>query len=724
MLRLLVSSLLVFSAFFFIRFEAALAADNVDLIVRFQAGLSESSIDNFLRDQGAERVGEPTPLNIVFVDLPAKTTAAAGRTAFSNESDVLYAELNADVTALQEPQTFPNDDNAEFDKQWGLHQDGLNLIGVEDADIDAPEAWDVTTGSTSTVIAVLDTGVDVEHEDLELRLWENPGETENNNSDDDGNELEDDFNGWNFVDDTDELDVEGAAKSGAFASHGTHIAGIIGAETNNNTGVAGVDWNAPLMILKVLDEDGNGKADNVIRAIAYAVDKGARIIQASFGLTDYSQALYDTIEDAGSEGILLVAAAGNSATVLYPALFNLENILSVTATNASDALTNVGGVGNAATGVEDVDLGAPGLDIHSTVIDDAYGLLSGTSQASAFVSGAAALLLAKEPSLSLALLKARLLSSVDNADDDVTGLTGVTVSGGRLNAYNSLEPPDDRAVFIVPFGTAILAEDPSEDPTEVQFTLEGDTPVDWDADCTAGAGSIDSTTGLFTADGPGNCTISAIGSGTPSSDIREVTIFIKEIVVAASETSVAPGESTTLSASGGTAPYTWISSNPEVLEVTSASGSTATVTGTKAGSATVLATDAKGFFVRSEEVSVLRGKKSGHCAISTALLGSPWDRHLQTLRDFRDRYLQTNDIGRKLVRLYERHSPAVAEQIEQNPLLKQLLRMALIPLIAMGGFMLTTGLSWSGLGAATLLTTAAAGMLTRPARRRNLARKA
>jgi hypothetical protein len=340
------------------------------------------------------------------------------------------------------------------------------------------------------------------------------------------------------------------------------------------------------------------------------------------------------------------------------------------------------------------------------------------------VSGAAALLLSAEPSLSLDLLKARLLSSVDDAEDDVTGLTGVSVSGGRLNAYNALVPPDDRAVFIVPFGAAIHAEDASEDPTEVQFTLEGDTAADWDADCTAGAGSIDRVTGLFTADGPGSCTISATGSGTPSSDIREVTIYIKQIVVAASETSMAPGESTTLTASGGTAPYTWISSNPEVLEVTSSSGSTATVTGTKAGSTTVLATDAKGFFVHSEELSVLRGKKSGHCVISTALFGSPWDRHLKTLRDFRDRYLQTNDIGRGLVRFYERHSPALAEQIERNPLLKQLLRMALIPLIAMGWFMLNTGLSWGGLGAATLLTMAAAALLTRPARRRNLARTA
>ncbi len=720
MLRHLISTLLALFASFFIHFYTARAAANVDLIVRFRAGLSESAIDNFLRDQNAQRVGEPTSLNIIFVDLPAGTTPAAGQAAFSKDSDVIYAELNPDVTALQVPQRFPNDDNVAFDLQWGLHQDAGNRVGIEDADIDAPEAWTVTIGSASTVIAVLDTGVDVEHEDLVGRLWENPDEIENNNQDDDGNELEDDFNGWNFVDDTEELDVEGAAKSDAFASHGTHIAGIIGAETDNNTGVAGVDWNAPLMILKVLDENGSGKADNVIRAIDYALDKGAGIIQAGWGLTDYSQALYDTIEDAGAEGVLLVAAAGNSSSVRYPARFNLENILSVTATDATDALTNVGGVGNAATGSEDVDLGAPGLGIHSTVIDDAYGSRSGTSQAAAFVTGAVALLLSEEPSLSLVELKARLLSSVDNGDDDVVGLTGVTVSGGRLNAYNALVPPEDRSVYIVPFGTAIHAEDASEEPTEVQFTLVGDAVTRWEADCTAGAGSIDHVTGLFTADGAGSCTISATGSSTPSSDIREVTIFIKQIVVSASQSSVALGASITLTASGGTAPYTWISNNPEVLAVSSSSGSTVTVSGTTAGSATVLATDAKGFFVESEELSVLRGKKSGHCVISTALFGSPWDRHLQTLRAFRDRYLRTNSIGRKLVRFYERYSPALAEQIERKPPLKHAVRLMIIPFVALAWFMLHTGLSWGTFGTATLLGTAAAGVLARPLRRRAL----
>ncbi len=719
MRRLPISLLLPLFSFFLMQPSVAPAAENVDLIVRFQADMSENAIDNFLRDQDAVRVGEPTRLNIVFVDLPADTTPTEGRTAFQKDPDVRYAERNADVTALQ-VQRFPNDDDLEFDRQWGLHQDVSNLIGLEDADIDAPEAWNVQTGSANVVVAVLDTGVDVEHEDLEFRLWENPGEIENNNDDDDGNELEDDFHGWNFVDDTEELDVEGAAQSGAFASHGTHIAGIIGADTDNNIGVAGVDWSAPLMILKVLDEEGNGTADNVIRAIAYAIDKGARIIQAGWGLTDYSQALYDTIADARSEGILVVAAAGNSTTVLYPALFNLDNIIAVTATNANDALASVTGAGNPATGVEDVDLGAPGLEVHSTLIDDAYGLRSGTSQAAAFVTGAVALLLADNLSQSLDLLKARLLSSVDNADDDVVGLTGVTVSGGRLNAYNALVPPEDRAVFIVPFGAAIHAEDADDDPTEVQFTLEGDTAVDWDVDCTADAGSIDRVTGLFTADGPGSCTISATGSGTPSSDIREVTIYIKQIVVEESDQSTLPGQNITLTASGGTAPYTWISSEPDVLEVSSSAGSTATVTGLKAGSAEVRATDARGFSGVSEELSVLRGKKSGHCILTTALFGSPWDRHLETLRAFRDRYLKTNPVGRKLVRFYERHSSALADQIEGKPPLKSVVRLAILPVIALSWLMLSAGLSWGGLGALTLGSAAAAGLLVRSGRRRRL----
>ncbi len=683
----------------------AWALQGVDLIVRFKSGLSEADVDRFLRDRDAERLGEITSLNIAFVNLPDGTSVSDAIEEYRRDADVLYAEENfGNVKAS----LFPNENNTdEFDQQWGLNYETplpaigpSSLTGTEDTDISAPEAWDLSRGSSTTVIAVLDTGVEIEpdnHEDIQNNLWTNPGEIPDNNRDDDGNELDDDVFGWDFVNEDEDVDDDNVSTDPALSSHGTHICGIIGADTNNGVGMAGINWNAQLMILKVLDANGDGTVANIIRAIEYAVDKGAVIINASWGLTSYSQALYDTIEEVGAQGVLVVAAAGNTATVEYPARFNLDNIIAVTATDFNNALADFGTGINAATDVEDVDLGAPGEDILSTFVTgnapqpntfgfEDYYWKSGTSQSAAFVTGVAGLLYSLDPGLSIEGLKARILSSAFDDEEPVPDLENSTVAGGRLDALETLNPTN---VFIFPYGASVNFDADAPTDETVLFSLIGDVAVDWDTDCVREVGTLDET-GLFTAKGPGTCNISATGLLTRSSDIREVAVRIKEIVVDPLEDTILRGGTIAFTATGGTAPYIWYSSNPEVASITR-SGALEGITG---GSVTVTAIDAKGYFGVSDTINVSRGKKSGNCFIATAAFGSPMEPQVQVLQEFRDRYLMPNAPGKAFVSFYYRVSPPLAQWIAERPMTRAAVRILLMPLVLFGSFMVKSGISW------------------------------
>jgi hypothetical protein len=685
--------------------KAVWALQNVDMIVRFAAGLSENDVDGFLRDRDAEREGEITGLNIVFVNLPDGASVSDAIEEYRKDADVLYAEENFNNVKAS---LFPNENNTdEFDQQWGLNYETplpaigpSSLTGTEDTDISAPEGWNLSRGSSTTVIAVLDTGVEIEpdnHEDIQLNLWTNPGEIPDNNNDEDGNELDDDVFGWDFVNEDEDVDDDNVSADPALSSHGTHICGIIGADTNNGVGIAGINWNVQLMILKVLDANGDGTVANIIRAIEYAVDKGAVIINASWGLTSYSQALYDTIEEAGAQDVLVVTAAGNTATVEYPARFNLDNIIAVTATDFNNALADFGTGITAATDVEDVDLGAPGEDILSTFVTgnapqpNAFGFedyywKSGTSQSAAFVTGVVGLLYSLDPGLSVEGLKARILSSAFDDEEPVPDLENSTVAGGRLDALETLNPTN---IFIFPYGASVNFDADAPTDETVLFSLIGDVAVDWDTDCAREVGTIDAT-GLFTAEGPGTCNISATGLFTSASDIREVTVRIKEILVDPLEDTISGGGTIAFTATGGTAPYIWYSSNPEVASITRSGA----LEGVSSGSVTVTAIDAKGYFGVSDSITVARGKKSGNCFIATVAFGSPMAAQVRTLQAFRDRYLMTNPPGRAFVRLYYRVSPALADRIETRPTLRAAVRIGLAPCVLLASMMVKSGVSW------------------------------
>lgn len=321
----------------------------------------------------------------------------------------------------------PND--PAFQHQWALNNRGQDG-GKARADIDALEAWGITKGSDEVVVAVLDTGVDYTHIDLRSNMWTRPDSVPAYTDDEIGS-FNDQFGFDVSSRFSDPMDENG---------HGTHCSGIIGAEGDNEEGIAGVNWNVRIMPLKFLGRGGFGSTSDAIKAINYAIDRkkhgvNVRVINASWGSTMYSRALESAIKAAGENGILFVAAAGNNGTnndnrPHYPSNYDLPNVVSVAATDRSDQLTSFSNFG-----VKTVHIAAPGREIESTWLGDSYREASGTSMATPHVAGVAALILAREPNMSVAELRQRLLKAVDK----LPALAGKVKSGGRLNAAKALE---------------------------------------------------------------------------------------------------------------------------------------------------------------------------------------------------------------------------------------------------------------------------------------------
>ncbi|MBN2018810.1 MAG: S8 family serine peptidase [Sedimentisphaerales bacterium] len=371
---------------------------------------------------------------LTLVQLPATTPVENAVASLKQSSSVLYAvpDYICKSTAV------PND--TRFSELWGMSK------------IEAPSAWDISTGSGNIVVAVTDTGTDYTHPDLTANMWNNPGEIAGNGIDDNGDGFIDDVYGYDFINnDGNPMDDEG---------HGTHVSGTIGAVGNNNLGVAGVCWNVKIMAVKCLDANGEGPTSAIINAVQYAQLKGARVINASLGMPLgvplwALQPLYDAIVAARDAGIIFVAAAGNDygnnndATPAYPSSFDLDNIISVMATTDIDSRA-----GFSNYGLTTVDIGAPGQNILSTLPSGAYDYDGGTSMASPHVAGACALLLSIDPNLNYRAVKEILLATADPT------LPAQCVSGGRLNlfaaaleAFTDTTPPMPPEWEMVPTAT-------------------------------------------------------------------------------------------------------------------------------------------------------------------------------------------------------------------------------------------------------------------------------
>ena len=354
---------------------------------------------------------------------------------------VLYAEPNWIV----ERQVTPND--PRFGELWALNNSGQSG-GVPDADIDVLEAWNLTTGSSAVVVAVIDSGVDWNHPDLSANMFRNAPDCNSNGVDDDGNGQVDDCFGIDTANNTSNPMDDN--------NHGTHVAGTIGAVGNDGVGVVGVNWTVRIMACKFLAATGSGTTADAIDCLEYVKlmkDRGIDVVATnnSWGGGGFSQSLFDAIEALLQRGILFVAAAGNNGTnndttPFYPAGYNLPNVISVAATTRTDALASFSNFGR-----QTVDLGAPGAAILSTTPGNTYSVFSGTSMATPHVTGVAALLKAQDPSRDWRAIKNLIL-----AGGDTIPALGNTVTRKRLNARGALSCSNSPVLSrLLPLGSSI-----------------------------------------------------------------------------------------------------------------------------------------------------------------------------------------------------------------------------------------------------------------------------
>ncbi len=373
--------------------------------------------------------------NLQVLELPPHANVQAIITAYQRSGRAAYAEPDYTMNVLLEP----NDFNYWNGDLWNFKNLG-QYGGTSGADIHAPEGWDIQNTASNIIVAVIDTGVRYTHQDLAPNMWVNPGETgldefgrdkATNGVDDDGDGYIDDVHGINtLLNNGDPNDDYG---------HGSHVAGIIGAAGNNSVGVVGVCWRVQLMACEFIDSQGNGSISDAVTCMDYARSKGAKIINASWGgYTFTSAALQDAVNSARDAGIIFVAACGNNsndndANSLYPASYGYDNVIAVAATDRTDAKAFFSNFG-----ATRVHLGAPGASVFScwNGSDSDYRSFDGTSMAAPHVAGACALVWAHFPGLRPHQVIKRVLSGVD----PLPGLTGATVTGGRLNLAKALGP--------------------------------------------------------------------------------------------------------------------------------------------------------------------------------------------------------------------------------------------------------------------------------------------
>ena len=351
--------------------------------------------------------------------------------ALGRRPDVAYAEPNFIVRMTSEP------NDPQFPQLWALKNVGQvfeGIAGVPGADIHAVPAWGISLGSTANVVAVIDTGIDYTHPDLVANLWSAPTA---------------------YTVNIDGVPITCAAGTHGFDAitrtcdprddedHGSHVSGTIGATGDNGTGVVGINWTTRLMAIRFIDATGNGTTEDAIASVEFAIavkqrfaatgEANIRVLSNSWGGYEFSQALLDEVNAANDADMLFVAGAGNDGVdnnvdPFYPASFGAPNVISVAATDNTDDLAWFSNYGSSS-----VNLGAPGVDILSTIRNGQYAFLSGTSMATPHVSGAAALLLSA-CTLDTASVKEALLGTAD----PLPTLNGITTTGGRLNVYSAL----------------------------------------------------------------------------------------------------------------------------------------------------------------------------------------------------------------------------------------------------------------------------------------------
>jgi thermitase len=404
-----------------------------ELIVKYRSG-SEGRRGELHRRHDSRQLRKLSGHSLERIKVnPGKSLDEAIR-EFGNDPDVEYAEPNYRVRAFSVPS------DPSFSRLWGMNK------------INAPAAWDSSTGSADVMIAVIDSGIDYNHADLVGNLWVNQAERNGTPGvDDDGNGVVDDIHGYNAI--------TGGGVPFDDSGHGTHVAGTIGAVGNNSIGVAGVNWNVRIMTCKFIDSSGSGSVADAIECLNYVAEmkrRGANIVATnnSWGGSGYSRALRDAIK--GQQDILFIAAAGNDATdkdtkASYPANYEAANIISVAATTSSDGLASFSQFGR-----RSVHVGAPGASIYSTYPGGGYASMSGTSMATPHVAGLAALIKAARPAADWRAIRNLILSG----GDPLAVLSSKTVTGNRINAFSSITCLDSRVFSAIRFPQPVQAGTP------------------------------------------------------------------------------------------------------------------------------------------------------------------------------------------------------------------------------------------------------------------------
>lgn len=593
--------------------DATARTNGDDVLVKFNSSSDSKSRARSLEAAGLSEVSRSGLVpGLVRTRPQAGVSRSQTLLVLRQQTNVVYAEPDYLVSTY----AVPND--PQFAQQYGL-DNTAQTGGVVDADIDAPEAWDIQSGA-DTVIAVIDTGVDYNHPDLRNNIWSNPGEIPNNRIDDDGNGYVDDIRGWNFVNNNnDPMDQN---------NHGTHVSGIIAAQGNNSTGVVGVNWRAKIMPLRFMDANGVGATSDAIRAVQYAVANGARVSNNSWGGNVFSQALFDAIQAANSQGHLFVAAAGNDTvntdnTPAYPSSYNLPNIISVAASDARDGLSTFSNFG-----VRSVDLAAPGTSILSTIRGATYRQLSGTSMATPFVTGVAGLVLSQNPNILVSDLRNAIIRNVD----PVATLSGRVATGGRVNAFKAVQsvaavnptptnptptnpsptptnpsptnptpvqpPPVSNGLSVRP-AAAILAVG----NTQIFAVSGGQAPYTWSVASTI-VGSIDQS-GKFVALTLGTTQITVRDSTTRSATLN---VEVTGLAITPTNVSTVPLNGTvTFTAKGGTPPYNWTVNNASIatMNIQGTNSTNAVVTAITQGTFVVTLVDSGGKTTTSPQIKVV-----------------------------------------------------------------------------------------------------------------------
>ena len=771
--------------------EEQLAADFVpgEVLVKFKKGATRAKITALHSKMGVREIRRIERIGVRRISLPSDISVNEAIAQYKMDPNVQYAEPNYIIhfTAM------PND--SAFGELWGLHNTGQQVNGVtgtHDSDIDAPEAWDITTGSNNVIIAVLDTGVAYNHPEISPNIWKNNAELNGTAGvDDDNNGYVDDIYGWDFwANDSNPEDYNSAG-------HGTHVSGTIAARGNNGAGITGVNWNAKIMALRV----GGvvGAVGDATSSIIYAVDNGAKIINASWETPTYSQPLRDGISYANNHGVLFVAAAGNGGsdnngdnndqTPNYPCSYNLPNIIGVAATDQDDNLTNFSNYGEVS-----VDVAAPGVNVYSTIpeftsgakvvlytedfdpplsnwvgggtnfswdfvagtgdggsncledspgvnylnntdsfaglgtpfssVKDNYYTLSfrinadldsgkdllllsgsidgntwstvgsyltgstggfvdasfdltlmadllsdfyfgfwlhsdasitkdgvyidnlelyrepviissydydyypGTSMASPHVAGVAGLVKAQNPNYT----HIQIRNAIFNTVDSLNSLSGKVSTGGRVNAFKAV------TYIAPPPNFSVLAED-------------GSVTLNWNANSESAVTSYEVSYGETMALGP-------------DIDVGNVTTY--EIN----------------GLTNGTKYYFGVHAVGVFPGIGSLDGTDSDI---KAGTPNVPVNPGDGAPV------VADGGGGGGCFIATAAYGSMMEPHVKILRNFRDRFLLHNSMGKGFVGLYYAYSPPIADFIENHDSLKAMVRISLLPIVGVSWVALNLG---------------------------------